>query len=213
MVLNKFREAAQNLIDGPVDFFVRHNFSPNLLSLIGFLLSVSAAIFLAFDFLHYPLYITWPPALLLFLSGAFDVFDGGVARKTNSVSQFGAFLDSNIDRLSDAVVYLGLIYGEYITYFEGYICFFLSLMISYVRSRAENEGVKMHGVGFMERAERVLFIFFALILEVWIYFFTLDQNRTFFFIFIWCFIALLIITFLQRIIFAYKELKKVETPE
>lgn len=205
MVLNNFRDSAKKLIDGPVDFFVRHNFKPNMLSFIGLSLSIACSIFLAFNFLHLPLYITWPPAFLLFLSGAFDVFDGGVARKTNSVSQYGAFLDSILDRISDAVIFIGLIYGIYITMEEGFICFFLSLMISYARSRAENEGVEMKGVGFMERAERLLFLWVALILETWNFFF-FGQNL-FFRLAIWFFIGLLVWTFLTRIFFAVKNLK------
>jgi hypothetical protein len=46
-------------------------------------------------------------------------------------------------------------------------------MISYTRSRAENEGVNMKGIGFMERAERILFLMFALLSEMWFYYLTL----------------------------------------
>jgi len=210
MVLNKYRENAQNLIEKRVNFFIKHNISPNILSYIGFLLSLGCAICLAFDFLHFSPWVAWIPPLLLFLSGTFDVFDGAVARKTNSSSQFGAFLDSNLDRLADSVIFLGFIYGGYIDYLTGFICFFLSFMISYVRSRAENEGVEMQGIGFLERAERMLLLFSAMIIEAWVYFFTHAINSLFFFIFIWIFILLLCITVGQRLFFTYKELKKIE---
>ncbi len=212
MVLNKYRENAQNLIEKRVNFFIKHNVSPNILSYMGLCLSLACAIFLGFDFLHLSLWLAWIPPLLLFLSGSFDVFDGAVARKTNSASQFGAFLDSNLDRLADAIIFLGLIYGGYIDYLTGFICFFLSLMISYIRSRAENEGVKMQGVGFLERAERMLLLFGAMIIEAWVYFFTNAENSLFFFIFIWTFILLLTITIIQRFLFVFKELKKMENP-
>jgi len=212
MVLNKYRENAQNLIEKRVNFFIKHNVSPNILSYMGLCLSLACAIFLGFDFLHLSLWLAWIPPLLLFLSGSFDVFDGAVARKTNSASQFGAFLDSNLDRLADAIIFLGLIYGGYIDYLTGFICFFLSLMISYIRSRAENEGVEMQGVGFLERAERMLLLFGAMIIEAWVYFFTNAENSLFFFIFIWTFILLLTITVFQRLLFAFKELKKMENP-
>ncbi len=212
MVLNKYRENAQNLIEKRVNFFIKHNVSPNKLSYLGFCLSLACAIFLGFDFLHLSLWLAWIPPLLLFLSGSFDVFDGAVARKTNSASQFGAFLDSNLDRLADAIIFLGFIYGGYIDYLTGFICFFLSLMISYIRSRAENEGVEMQGVGFLERAERMLLLFFGMIIEAWVYFFTNATNSLFFFIFIWTFILLLTITVFQRLLFAFKELKKMENP-
>jgi phosphatidylglycerophosphate synthase len=106
------------------------------------------------------------------IAGAMDLFDGEVARRTGNETQAGAFLDSNLDRLSDAIFILGLIYGGLVDYFLGFILLFLVIMISYIRSRAENEGVNMKGVGFMERAERLLFLIFAIIFELIFYFAT-----------------------------------------
>ena len=70
----------------------------------------------------------------------------------------------------------------------------------------------MQGVGFLERAERMLLLFFGMIIEAWVYFFTNATNSLFFFIFIWTFILLLTITVFQRLLFAFKELKKMENP-
>ncbi|GAH39298.1 unnamed protein product, partial [marine sediment metagenome] len=56
----------------------------------------------------------------MFWAGAFDVFDGEVARMTQKISNSGAFLDSNLDRLSDAIIVLGLILGGYFNYLAGY---------------------------------------------------------------------------------------------
>ena len=84
-----------------------------------------------------------------------------VARKTGQTSKFGGFLDSTLDRISDSVIVLGLIWsGEMIWPWDfkincliGFISMGTMLLISYTRSRAEIEGVIMKGIGFMERAE------------------------------------------------------------
>ena len=156
----------------PVEFFIRHNVSPNVLSLIGFGCSLVAAFLIAIGWIYFSIWLAWFVPFLIGLGGAFDLFDGEVARRTNKESQSGAFLDSNLDRLSDAIFILSLIIGGLVTYLLGYILLFLVIMISYTRSRAENEGVNMKGVGRMERADRILFLLFTTLLEMWFYFLT-----------------------------------------
>ena len=85
-------------------------------------------------------------------------------------------------------------------------------MISYIRARAENEGIEMRGVGFMERAERLILLWFAFIAEFLIYYFTdlfLGTPFTLFFpIFILFYIGLLIMTVIQRLVFSFKSLNR-----
>jgi archaetidylinositol phosphate synthase len=143
------------------------------------------------------------------------VFDGEVARRTGNISKSGAFLDSNLDRLSDAIIVLGLIMGGYFNYVIGFIILFLIIMISYIRARAENEGIDMKGVGLMERAERLIVLWFAFIAEFWIFFlsdlFYGAPFELFFPIFTIIFTGLLILTIVQRLIFSFKELSKIST--
>jgi len=96
-------------------------------------------------------------------------------------------------------------------------------MISYIRSRAENEGINMEGVGFMERAERILFIIFAIIGELIFYFIsalsfgepitisipfiTSVPVSPVFFISIIIFTFALIYTIFQRFCYTFKTLK------
>ena len=160
-------------IDRPVEFLIKHNISPNEITFIGFIISLTAAFLIAIGWIYFSMWLAWIVPFLMGLAGAFDLFDGEVARSTDKETQAGAFLDSNLDRISDAVLILGLIYGGLVNYLLGYIILFLVIMISYTRSRAENEGVNMKGVGFMERAERILFLLFALLFEMWFYFLTL----------------------------------------
>lgn len=157
-------------INRPVDFLIKHNIRPNEITFIGFFISLTVAFLIAIGWIYFSIWLAWIVPFLMGLAGAFDLFDGEVARRTDKETQAGAFLDSNLDRISDAVLILGLIYGGLVNYILGYIILFLVIMISYTRSRAENEGVNMKGVGFMERAERILFLLFVLLFEMWFYF-------------------------------------------
>jgi len=223
----KKRERQKNFsskyIDMPVEFFIRHNVSPNVISLIGFVCSLVAAILIAIGWIYFSIWFAWFVPFLIGFGGAFDLFDGEVARRTDKESQSGAFLDSNLDRLSDAVFILGLILGGLVTYTLGYILLFLVIMISYTRSRAENEGVNMKGVGRMERADRILFLLFATLLEMWFYFLSFVFLGSYitilvpfitripvtpvFLIAIILYTVLLIYTVGQRIIFTFKTLR------
>ena len=95
---------------------------------------------------------------LLLLSGLFDAADGLVARLYAQESRFGAFLDSVLDRLSEIVIYWGVIYADLVGWSIGLIALSSSLMVSYSRARAEELGSEMKGVGIAERPERLLIL-------------------------------------------------------
>jgi len=210
------RKTLDRFIDRPVKYLIKHNLTPNRLSYLGFLFSISVAFFLAIGFLH-NLWLAWTIPFLMFWAGAFDIFDGEVARRTNNISQAGAFLDSNLDRVSDAVIILGLIYGKFLDFTIGYIIMFLLIMISYIRARAESEGINMKGIGFMERAERLIILWFAFIAEVLVYFLTdliFGESFTLFFsFFVLIYIGLLLFTIVQRIVFSFKSLNKLKAQD
>lgn len=204
-------------IDFPVKYLVKHGISPNTLSYLGFLCSLGVAFFIAIGGLHFSIWLAWIVPFFLFWAGTFDVLDGEVARRTQQKTRAGAFLDSNLDRLSDAVIIIGLIIGDYINYYIGYLLLFLMIMISYIRAKAENENIEMRGVGFMERAERLIILWFAFIIEFWVYFlsdlFLGFPINIFFPSFIIFYIFLLLITIFQRISFSVKSLKKIDKQE
>ncbi|MFX1375694.1 MAG: CDP-alcohol phosphatidyltransferase family protein [Promethearchaeota archaeon] len=219
------REISYRYIDRPVTFLIKHNVSPNIISYTGFICSIIASLIIAICGLYFSIWLSWIIPCIMGIGGAMDLFDGEVARRTGKETQAGAFLDSNLDRLSDAICILGLIYGGLLNYFLGYIILFLVIMISYTRSRAENEGVNMRGIGFMERAERILFLLFTIIIELIFYFITslsLKEPITIFiplitripvtpvfFISIIIFTFTLIYTILQRLIHTFKSLKDI----
>ena len=106
---------------------------------------------------------------LVFLSGLADVFDGEVARATHVADARGAFLDSTLDRFSEFFAFVGLAYYfasgwqavAIVTALGG------SLLVSYTRARGESVGV-LCKVGVMQRAERMLLLGIASILDPWL---------------------------------------------
>ncbi len=217
------REVSNRYINRPVEFLIKHNVTPNKISFIGFICTSLAALLIALGWLYSTILFGWLIPTLFGLAGAFDLFDGEVARRTEKETQAGAFLDSNLDRLSDAILILGLIYGGLVNYLLGYFILFLVLMISYIRSRAETEGVNMKGIGYMERADRIMFLLFTLIIELIFYhlsylitgeaitlfvpFITRVPVSPIFFISIIVFTLALIYTVIQRFGHTFKSLK------
>jgi CDP-diacylglycerol--glycerol-3-phosphate 3-phosphatidyltransferase len=142
-----------------IDAMVRRRVHPNVLSTIGFLITMSSAF--AFGFNHIR-----TAGVLILLGGVFDIFDGRVARATGLASEFGAFYDSTLDRISEIAVYVGLLslYNDYRpeigdvgTIYAIMLAMAGSLMISYTRARAEALGIDCK-VGLMQRGERVVAI-------------------------------------------------------
>jgi CDP-diacylglycerol--glycerol-3-phosphate 3-phosphatidyltransferase len=126
---------------------------PNTLTLIGVLINVAAACALGVDrFLL--------AGVIMVVANIFDFIDGKVAHITNTVSRFGAFWDSTLDRFSDFALFLGLIYlyadlrrTDYVM--VAALAMMFSIMTSYASARAESLIDKCK-VGFMQRPERIV---------------------------------------------------------
>ena len=126
---------------------------PNTLTLVGVLINVAAAVALGQDeFLL--------AGVIMVIANIFDFIDGKVAHITNTVSRFGAFWDSTLDRFSDIALFLGLIYlyadlrrTDYVMVAS--LAMMFSIMTSYARARAESL-IQKCKVGFMERPERIV---------------------------------------------------------
>ncbi|HNR25250.1 MAG TPA: archaetidylinositol phosphate synthase [Methanobacteriaceae archaeon] len=146
-MLNKLRPRMKRYID-PAAKKIAIN--PNIITIIGLLVSLVAAYQLSQgDLLG--------GALLILLSGFFDVVDGAVARNHGRRTKFGGILDSTVDRFADAFIIIGVIAGGYVNWIWGVLALHASLSVSYVRARAEVDGVKCD-VGVAERAERLMIL-------------------------------------------------------
>ena len=157
--LESLRGRVYRAIRPLTDALVRREVHPNLLTTIGFLITMTSA----FAFHQHQIRLA---GFLVLLGGAFDILDGRVARLSHLGSKFGAFYDSTLDRISEIAVYFGLLslYNDYRLELGDVGMIYLimlamagSLMISYTRARAEALGLDCR-VGLMPRAERVVLI-------------------------------------------------------
>jgi CDP-diacylglycerol--glycerol-3-phosphate 3-phosphatidyltransferase len=171
----------------------------NSLTVIGLLLNILAAMLLAAG------HFTWG-GLFFLVFNAMDFLDGAVARLTGTASDFGAFLDSVVDRYSEAVIFLGLAWwymgdGNRVGALVTYAALLGSLMVSYTRARAEGLGYACE-VGLLPRPERIVLLGLGMIASG-----VLEAPKLFFFILL----ALAILTNLtavQRILHLRRETLK-----
>ncbi len=99
--------------------------------------------------------IKWLIPILIALSSLLDWLDGAVARATSRTSMLGGFIDSFCDRVSDIAYLISFNYLG-ISMYLILIATSVSLLVSYVRCRAESLGISLEGVGCLERGERVI---------------------------------------------------------
>ena len=136
--------------------------TPSAITWSGFLLTAGAAALIITEHLLVA-------GLVVLSAGFFDILDGALARRTNQVTRFGAVLDSTLDRLSEAVLLLGiLVFYAREQSIPGILlvgaALIGSLLVSYIRARAEALGLECQ-VGIFTRAERVIVLVLGLLLN------------------------------------------------
>jgi len=135
--------------------------SPNDVTIVGFLVSLLFIPAIAF-FANYTI-----ATVIVLIAGFFDALDGAYARATNRVTELGGFVDSVLDRYSDAIIMVTIIFAGLCNVVWGMIALVGSLLVSYSRARAESYGVKHFLVGFAERPFRLVLIALSLLLQNW----------------------------------------------
>lgn len=108
--------------------------------------------------------------IIFLLASLLDLFDGALARKSNSISDRGALLDSVADRISEALIMAGILYYGWSIEDKSIVLFSFgsvvgSLLVSYIRARAEGLGLKLSD-GWFTRPERVIVISALLLFNV-----------------------------------------------
>jgi CDP-diacylglycerol---glycerol-3-phosphate 3-phosphatidyltransferase len=146
-----------------VKFLIKIGFTPNAVTTTGLILNIGVAVIFiigAEEGNRGDLsYVGWAGGLILF-AGLFDMLDGQVARLGNMSSTFGALYDSVLDRYSELIMFLGICYylighHYFLSSLFAFIALIGSMMVSYVRARAEGLGIECKG-GLMQRPERVV---------------------------------------------------------
>lgn len=166
-MLTKLKKRVQNLLTLEAKAANRIGLTPNIVSLIGLTLALLSAFTFALA-QRQPLWILLATIMFL-ISGFCDALDGVIARIFQQITILGGFLDSLLDRYSDAAVYAGLIIGGLCNPIWGLASLTGSVMVSYSRARAEAIGIEMESIGIAERAERMLILSVASIAAIfWI---------------------------------------------
>ncbi|MEZ5216691.1 MAG: CDP-alcohol phosphatidyltransferase family protein [Ilumatobacteraceae bacterium] len=179
----RFRTPVDRAVKPLGQLLRRTGLSPDHLTIAGLLVGVGAAFCVAQGWFLAGL-------ALVILAALPDLLDGALAKATNASSQRGAYFDSVIDRVTDALMFGGLAwyYASGDTPRLAVLPFgvmAVSSVISYQRAKAESLGLDAKG-GLMERAERVILLCFGLLVSpllVWV---------------LWVMLALTVVTAIQR---------------
>jgi len=189
------RRVFKNIIDPIASFLLKIGLKPNMVTYLGLLLTTfSAALIVKGN-------ITLAGIVLL-VGAPLDVVDGSMARQLNKPSNFGAFIDSVVDRYSELVLMLGLLI-HYVIQANTTACIlaFLaagaSVLVSYVKARAEAVGYSAK-TGILTRVERLIVLVVCLIFNIPI-------------VALWIIAVLANVTALQRIFFVRKQAMAVKS--
>lgn len=162
---DKIQKVLYKLISPFVSLLVKTGLTPNMITTIGLIINIGAAVVFIigaeFGEKNDLSYIGWGCGVVLF-AGLFDMLDGQVARQSNKSSRFGALYDSVMDRYSELIMFLGICYylvshHYFISSLFAFVALVGSMMVSYVRARAEGIGIECKE-GFMQRPERIIII-------------------------------------------------------
>ena len=149
------KEAFRQLLRPLVRLLSALRVRPDTLTVLGWALSLGSAVLFGLGHARIA-------GIVMLLAGLFDALDGAVARESNRMSAFGAFLDSTLDRLSESAIFVGIVFffaaagRPYGALLAG-VAMTFSLLTSYARARAEGLGIECR-VGLLERAGRVVIL-------------------------------------------------------
>ena len=169
--------------------------TPNLLTLTGLVITAGAAVLVSLGWLL-------AGGLVLLFAALFDILDGAVARVAGKVRPYGAFLDSTTDRYAELVTYAALLYhyasqpGNTLAEMLVVLALGGSLLVSYVRARAQSLGFSCDG-GLLARPERVVITAVGLVISpllIWA---------------LWVLAVLTNVTAVQRILLVWRQARRV----
>jgi phosphatidylglycerophosphate synthase len=213
-MISQIREPLTKIAQPIIIFFARLRIPPTVFTVMGLLLSIAAGVFLALDNFLVAFVLLW-------IGGAMDFIDGGVARYLKVDSRKGSFFDSVIDRVSDIAVFVGIIWSDPVDGVTGTIMVASALMVSYVRAKGESMGIQRMAIGIMERAERwlglIILIFISLLVPnqgfIAPIYYLAGEGISYFSIGYMILTGLCVITVIQRFIYASIQLTKSEQVE
>lgn len=166
MISDAIGTGLKGIINWIVRGLARSRINPNALTFIGLLINIGCGLLYAYG--HF-----FAAGLLLILAALADMLDGKVARLRGRESRFGAFFDSVLDRYSDIIVYVGIMFfyardiAQHSTLLVALTGLALvgSVLVSYTRARAESLNIPCK-VGFLERPERLVLLIIGSLTQI-----------------------------------------------
>jgi CDP-diacylglycerol--glycerol-3-phosphate 3-phosphatidyltransferase len=165
-ILKKYGQPIVYKVINPfIELLVHWKVRPNTITTIGLLINTIATVILIYGGEHGERadhsFIGWAGAVIL-LAGLFDMIDGRLARVGKMTSLYGALYDSVLDRYSEMIMFLGICWylvahSYFLSSLFAFIAMIGSVMVSYIRARAESLGAHAD-VGLMQRPERIILI-------------------------------------------------------
>ena len=163
---NNGQQLVYTVLNPLIQLMVRTGVTPNMITFLGLLINVAASAMFIYGAErsvrddHSTVAIG---GVIILLAGLMDMVDGRLARVGHMESKYVALFDSVLDRYSEMVMFLGICYylvenQYFLSSLFAFIAMIGSIMVSYVRSRAEGLGLKMADVGLMQRPERIILI-------------------------------------------------------
>jgi phosphatidylglycerophosphate synthase len=164
-ISNETRSRVKALFEPIALAMGRLGLTPDALTLIGFAITAGGAALLAAQ-------LWLVGGIVVFVGGAFDMFDGTLARATGRASKLGAFMDSVFDRWGEALVYVGIVWGCAAGEFAlgallAAAAMASAFLVSYARAKAEGlgftAGTGMAAVGLAPREIRLVVLSLGLV--------------------------------------------------
>jgi len=169
------QKAIYAVINPLIKGLIKLHITPNMITTLGFIGNIVATASFIYAALSFQAgnqttalaHVAWGGATILF-AGLFDMIDGRLARLGNMSTTFGAMWDSVLDRYSElislfGVVLIFLLNGDFWLGVVSFTAMIGSIMVSYVRARAEGLNIECK-VGIMQRPERVVVLALTAIL-------------------------------------------------
>ena len=159
-LVRELKPTFERLIEPLVDLLNKLGTTPNLITILGLLLVAIGSLFLYIgqNFISY---------IFLLMGALCDAIDGSLARRLGKNSPFGAFFDSLMDRVSDALPFIAISLSseDKVLSLFSMLAMVFSYTVSYARARAEGLGYELK-VGAFERPERWIVLLLGIALDL-----------------------------------------------
>jgi len=159
-LVRELKPTFERLVEPLVDLLNKLGITPNLITILGLFLVAIGALFLYLgqNFISF---------IFLLLGALCDAIDGSLARRSGRNSPFGAFFDSLMDRISDALPFIAIALSseDKVLSLFSMLAMVFSYTVSYARARAEGLGFELK-VGTFERPERWIVLLLGIALDM-----------------------------------------------